>query len=83
METWDREIDNAEVVLADQPLDLESLLEDEFLLSLPYAPLCNDAACGETLRRTKGEDAERTANTEADDANPFSVLKRSISKSSH
>src|SRR5207244_11079177 len=30
METWDREVDDAEVVLADKPLELDTLLEDEF-----------------------------------------------------
>jgi DUF177 domain-containing protein len=83
LEMWDREVDDAEVVLADQPVDLESLLEDEFLLSLPYAPSCDDPACGEKLQRAQGNDAGRATATEADDASPFSVLKRSISKPSH
>src|SRR5262249_59582720 len=48
---WDHEVDNAEVVVADRPLDLATLLEDELLLSLPYAPLCEDPRCAETLER--------------------------------
>lgn len=85
LETWDREIDDAEVVLADHPLDLSTLLEDEFLLSLPYAPLCEDPACGAVLQRTVGAGIERTSGEPiaADDANPFSVLKRTVSKPSH
>ena len=83
LELWDREVDDAEVVLADQPIDLEGLLEDEFLLSLPYAPACDDPACGEKLQRAQGGDAGRATAAETDDANPFSVLKRSISKPSH
>jgi uncharacterized protein len=83
LETWDREVDDAEVVLADQTLILDELLEDEFLLSLPYAPLCDDPACGEKLRRARGDDPERVPGPETDDANPFSVLKRSFSKPSH
>ena len=83
LEAWDREVEDAEVVLADQPLDLETLLEDEFLLSLPYAPLCDDPACDEKLRNAQGDAAGRARSPEADDANPFSVLKRSISKPSH
>lgn len=34
-----------EVVLADSPLDAETLVEDELLLSLPFAPRHADDAC--------------------------------------
>ena len=80
---WDREIDEAEVVVADQTLDVQTLLEDEFLLSLPFAPLCDDPACTQTLQRATASDV-RPAGPEADAASPFSVLKGSrISKPSH
>jgi uncharacterized protein len=80
---WDRETEDAEVVVADQTLDVQALLEDEFLLSLPFAPLCDDPACAQTLQRaTAGEAAP--AGPEAEAASPFSVLKGSrISKPSH
>jgi uncharacterized protein len=81
---WDREVDEAEVVVADQPLDLETLLEDEFLLSLPYSPLCDDALCAETLERVnEAEGLEAPAEGSAT-ASPFSVLKGGkISKQTH
>lgn len=80
---WDREIDEAEVVVADQALDVQTLLEDEFLLSLPFAPLCDDPACAQTLQRATANDAT-PAGTPADGDSPFSVLKGSrISKPSH
>jgi uncharacterized protein len=37
-----------------QPLELNALLEDEFLLSLPYAPLCDDPECAQTLQARNG-----------------------------
>lgn len=37
-----------EVVLAAAPLDAVALIEDELLLSLPYAPMHPDSACGKT-----------------------------------
>ena len=79
---WDRETDAAEVVVADQTLDVQTLLEDEFLLSLPFVPLCDDPACAETLRRATGEAPPAGPETEV--VSPFSVLKGSrISKPSH
>jgi len=79
---WDRETDEAEVVVADQTLDVQTLLEDEFLLSLPFAPLCDDPACAQTLQRATS--AAAPAEPDADATSPFSVLKGSrISKPSH
>jgi uncharacterized protein len=63
---WDRDSDEAEVVVADHTLDAETLLEDEFLLSLPFAPLCEDPACGERLRGTVAPNMESE--------NPFRAL---------
>ena len=34
-----------EVVLADAPLDVLALVEDELLLTLPFAPRCPESAC--------------------------------------
>ena len=39
------EQDEHEVVLADHPLDALELVEEELLLTLPYAPRCADPAC--------------------------------------
>ena len=85
LDAWDRETDDAEVVLANEPLELTMLLEDEFLLSLPYAPLCDDPECAQTLQLATGAGATaRIAVQGTDDANPFSVLKGStVSKQSH
>jgi uncharacterized protein len=85
LDRWDREVDDAEVVLADQPLELSTLLEDEFLLSLPYSPMCDDPACEEKLQQAPGSatSAGPAVAAEADDANPFSVLKRNVSKPTH
>ena len=83
---WDRDAEDAEVVLASEPLELDALLEDEFLLSLPYAPLCDDPECAATLRRaTLGAGStENIVAPAADEANPFSVLRGStVSKQSH
>ena len=81
---WDREVEDAEVVVADQPLDLSTLLEDELLLSLPYAPLCDDPHCAETLERVNQAEGLDAPPVGAEAANPFSVLKGSkISKQTH
>jgi uncharacterized protein len=37
--------DEHEVVLADAPLDASTLIEDELLLTLPFAPRCSRAEC--------------------------------------
>ena len=37
--------DEREVVLASSPLDVRTLIEDELLLSLPYAPMHSAAEC--------------------------------------
>lgn len=81
---WDREIDEVEVVVADQPLDAQTLLEDELLLSLPFASLCDDPACAQHLQRVKASAESASSGTGTDEASPFSVLKGSrISKPSH
>jgi uncharacterized protein len=80
---WDRETDDAEVVVADQPLELATLLEDELLLSLPYSPLCDDPECAQKLRLATGAGAEPIAAEGVENASPFSVLRGTVSKQSH
>ena len=72
LEAWDHDVENAEVVLANQPLDMIAMLEDEFLLDLPFAPLCDDPECAKTLRTTGRIEVPAG---ERDEANPFSVLR--------
>jgi len=82
-DAWDRETDESEVVVADQPLDVRTLLEDEFLLSLPFAPICDDPECAERLQRATASEAP-PPSPEAEKDSPFSVLKGSrISKPTH
>src|SRR5256885_4202742 len=40
---WDAE--EIEAILADEPVDLQDLVEDELVLSLPYAPMHPSGAC--------------------------------------
>jgi len=81
LEAWDQEVEDAEVVLAKEPLALDALLEDELLLSLPFSPLCDDPECAETLRRATGDG--QAAAESADHASPFSVLRGGNTKQSH
>jgi uncharacterized protein len=74
LEAWDEEVEDAEVVLAREPIDLDELLEDEFLLSLPFSPMCDDPACP----RRAGIDAlehQRDDSTGAEKQSPFAVLR--------
>lgn len=78
LEVWDAEVEDAEVVLADQPLDIDELLEDEFLLSLPFSPMCDDLECpqrkpGKQVKAIDVEDAGSAAN--AGKNNPFATLR--------
>ena len=41
----DAEDDEQEVLLADAPQDAMTLIEDEVLLALPFAPRCERATC--------------------------------------
>jgi uncharacterized protein len=78
---WDREVEDAEVVVADQPLDAGTLLEDELLLSLPFAPLCDDPACAIKIQRAAAGEQPVGA---VEETSPFAALKGSkISKSTH
>ncbi|MEO8134781.1 MAG: DUF177 domain-containing protein [Betaproteobacteria bacterium] len=75
LEAWDRDIEDAEVILADQPLDLSTVLEDELLLSLPFAPLCDDPGCVERAGiEARDADGNRAAAAQAE-TNPFGALR--------
>jgi uncharacterized protein len=59
------EQDEHEVVLADHPLDALELVEEELLLTLPYAPRCADPACAMAARSLEAPVAA---------ASPFAAL---------
>lgn len=80
---WDEEVEEAEVVLAREPIDLDELLEDEFLLSLPFSPMCDDPTCPrragiEALEETGESDESPTEKT-----NPFAILRDRIGPKNH
>jgi uncharacterized protein len=85
LDGWDSEVEDAEVILADQPLDLNELLEDEFLLSLPFAPMCDDPGCP----RRAGSEAQgageiRVETVPEDNKSPFGALRgKLVSKQSN
>jgi len=56
--------DEHEVVPASAPLDAAALAEDELLLTLPFAPRCERAACGATAM-SAGEDMDAPAPASA------------------
>jgi len=69
--------DEHEVVLAAAPVETAMLVEDELLLTLPFAPRCGRAACAETAMSAVG--AERMPAL----ASSFTVLaemKRPVPK---
>ena len=49
--------EDAEVVLADVPLDAHTLVEDELLLSLPFAPRHEDGTCVPSVPTAEKRDA--------------------------
>ena len=80
---WDEEVEDAEVVLAREPIDLDELLEDEFLLSLPFSPMCDDPMCPrragiEALEETGESDESPTEKT-----NPFAILRDRLGPKNH
>ena len=64
----DEEDHEHEVLLAAAPLDAEALVEDELLLTLPFAPRCPEAQCPAAA---KGQPA---AGEAAGRASPFEAL---------
>jgi uncharacterized protein len=75
LDAWDSEVEEAEVVLADQPLDLNELLEDEFLLGLPFAPMCDDPGCARRMESEAQGTAENHAETMPEGNSPFGALR--------
>jgi uncharacterized protein len=57
----DAEDDEHEVLLADAPQDALTLIEDEVLLVLPFAPRCDRAACAEAPLAARDPDAPRAS----------------------
>ncbi|TMG83579.1 MAG: hypothetical protein E6H67_03705 [Betaproteobacteria bacterium] len=51
------DIEDTEVVLADVPLDAHALVEDELLLSLPFAPRHEDGTCVPAVPAAEKRDA--------------------------
>ncbi len=78
LEAWDRDIEDVEVVLAKEPLDLNAVLEDELLLSLPFAPLCDNPDCieraGKAAQDAKGAGGYGAAAPRTE-TNPFGALR--------
>ncbi len=64
------EQDEHEVVVADVPLEPRVLVEDELLLTLPFAPHCGRGDC--VTAEMKGD--RRTGSHSAEDSSPFSAL---------
>jgi len=56
--------DEHEVLLADAPLDAMTLVEDELLLTLPFAPRCERAGCAASAQ-SGAEDAASPAPASA------------------
>jgi uncharacterized protein len=51
------DVEDAEVLLADVPLDAHTLVEDELLLSLPFAPRHEDGTCVSAVPAAEKRDA--------------------------
>ena len=57
----DADDDEHEVLLADAPQDAMTLIEDEVLLALPFAPRCERDACAEAPLAARDPDAPRAS----------------------
>lgn len=84
LDAWDSAVEDAEVILADQPLNLHELLEDEFLLGLPFAPMCDDPECARRAESAAQGAAENRTDTTPEDNSPFGALRsKLVSKQSN
>ena len=72
---WDEEVEDAEVVLAREPIDLDELLEDEFLLSLPFSPMCDDPPCPRQAGIEAPEETGESDGAPTEKTNPFAILR--------
>jgi len=61
LEVLDAEDETLEVILADAPQDALTLIEDEVLLALPFAPRCERPGCAGNPLHSLDPDAPRTS----------------------
>jgi uncharacterized protein len=73
LQAWDAE--EIEATLAEAPVDRQELIEDELVLSLPYAPLHPPGECPGQAEEG-GREAQPTGEPAAGKENPFAVLAR-------
>ena len=80
---WDEEVEEAEVVLAREPIDLDELLEDEFLLSLPFSPMCDDPTCPRRAGIDTSEETGKSDGPSTEESNPFAILRDRLGPKTH
>ena len=80
---WDEEVEEAEVVLAREPIDLDELLEDEFLLSLPFSPMCDDPMCPKRAGIDTPEETGESDGPSTEESNPFAILRERLGPKNH
>jgi len=61
LEVLDADDETLEVILADAPQDAQTLIEDEVLLALPFAPRCERPECAGNPLQSVDPDAPRTS----------------------
>ena len=61
LEVLDADDETLEVILADRPQDAQTLIEDEVLLALPFAPRCERPECAGNPLQSVDPDAPRTS----------------------
>lgn len=66
--------EEADYVVDGSEIDLEPLLRDELLLSLPLVPTCPDG-CMEVVAATQSDLNTPTPDDDGESASPFAVLK--------
>jgi uncharacterized protein len=71
----------AEVVLAAEPLDALTLIEDEILLSLPFAPSHPDGQCATVLKTVAARPADEAAPSTTSPFARLAALKKGTDRS--
>ncbi len=71
----DRLEEEPDILVADKPVSLNALVEDELLLALPMVPMHELSRCP-ARAHVVGETGIETNNTEQGRKNPFSVLSK-------
>jgi len=61
LEVLDADDETLEVILADAPQDAQTLIEDEVLLALPFAPRCERPECAGNPLQSVDPEAPRTS----------------------